>query len=87
MAEHAVRDSEGCGILAMRHCPKYILHPSFECPSIGQKGFDSLESLIIGVGPGGKTVSIAVRKNHMMACDKLTLADMPNRQNGGCPSV
>ena len=39
------------------------------------------------VAPGGKTVSIAVRKNHMMACDKLTLADMPIRQNGGCPSV
>ena len=27
---------------------KNILHPGFECPSIGQKGFDSPESLIIG---------------------------------------
>ena len=48
MAEHAVRSSEGCGILTMRHCPRYILHPGLERPSIGQKGFDSPESLIIG---------------------------------------
>ena len=48
MAEHAVRGSEGCGILTMRHCPRYILHPGLERPSIGQKGFDSPESLIIG---------------------------------------
>ena len=39
------------------------------------------------VAPGRKTVSIAVRKTYMMACDKLTLADMPIRQNVGCPSV
>ena len=87
MAEHAVHGCEGCGILTMRHCPRYILHPGLERPSIGQKGFDSPESLIIDVTPGRKTVSIAVRKNHMMACDKLTLADMPIRQNVGCPSV
>ena len=48
MAEHAVRGSEGCAILTMKHCQKYILHPSLERPSIGQKGLDSPESLIIG---------------------------------------
>ena len=87
MAEHAVRGSEGCGILAMRHCPRYILHPGLERPSIEQKGFDSPESLIIGCCSRWKDSEHRPSENHMMACDKLTLADMPIRQNGGCPSV
>ena len=32
MPEHAVRGSEGCGILAIRHCQKNILHPGLERP-------------------------------------------------------
>ena len=87
MAEHAVRGSEGCAILTMKHCQKYILHPSFERSSIGQKGFDSPESLIIGCCSRWKDSEHRRPKNHMMACDKLTLDDMPIRQNGGYPSV
>ena len=62
-----------------------VVAPGGKTVSIAARYAAHLNGVV--VAPGGKTVSIAVRKNHMMACDKLTLADMPIRQNVGCPSV